>query len=144
MWSLVSQMKSIPHWNLYILNHQQLYQIKWEEGELGTTSSETCTISSSSNYFWCGTLVCIKSNWLQIFERITSSEITSSTQLCFHRHSAKCMNSKPTEKFRLEHKYSQSKCSHFESCQFWSTSNFVSQREFVSTSCNHSAQVMRV
>ena len=112
-----------------ILNHQQLYQIKWEKDKLGTTSSETCTITSSCKYFWCGTLVCVKSNWLQIFERSTSFELISSTQLCFKHHQPNVWNANvqsPLQKFQLECKYSRSKCNHFESCQFWPTSNFVS------------------
>ena len=58
-------------------------------------------VMSRCNYFWCGTSVCVKSNWLQKFERITLLELTSSTQLCFKCLSAKCMKcecSKPTAK----------------------------------------------
>ena len=75
-----------------------LYQSKWEEDELGATSSETRshadnsdkTLGSTSNQTDC-----------KYFERITSSEFISFTQLCFKRHSAKCIKcecSKPTAK----------------------------------------------
>ena len=64
------------------------------------------------------------------FETITSSEFISSTQVCFKRHSAKCLYvanvQSPLQEFQLERKYSQSEYNHFGSCQFWPTSNFVS------------------
>ena len=141
MWSLVSQMKTIPHWNLYILNHQQLYQIKWEEDELGTTSSETRTITSSCNYIWCGTLVCVKSNWLQIFERITLSELTSSTQTSFSQmyemqmFQAHCKNSIWNANI-LDPNVTISNRANFDLiATLWV------QQEFVRASCNYSAQV---
>ena len=105
-----------------------LYQSKWEEDKLRATSSETCTVTQ---------IFLIRHFGLQenqtdckYFERITSSEFISSTQLCFKRHSAKCFYvanvQSPLQEFQLERKYSQSKYNHFGPCQFWPTSNFVS------------------
>jgi len=107
-----------------------LYQSKWEEDELGTTSSETRTITSSCNYLFCGTLVCVKSNWLQIFWNNHFVWIhfinPGMFQTSFSQMFVCCECSKPTAKFQLECKYSQSEYTHFGSCQFWPTSNFVS------------------
>ena len=70
------------------------------------------------------------------FETITSSEFISSTQVCFKRHSAKCLYvanvQSPLREFQLERKYSQSKYNHFGSCQFWPPSNFVRCNENLS------------
>ena len=78
-----------------------LYHSKWEEDELGATSSETRSHADKSD----------KALWsvsnqtdCKYFERITLSEFISSTQLCFKRHSAKCIKcecSKPTAKIPI-------------------------------------------
>ena len=108
-------MKTIPLRNLCILNHQHCIkasgkrtsleplQVKHAQSLLAADISGVA-LWSASNQTDC-----------KYFETITSSEFISSTQVCFKRHSAKCLYvanvqrcSKPTAKFQLERKYSQS------------------------------------
>jgi len=64
-----------------------LYQSKWEEDELGATSSETRSHADNSDK-----ALCSASNQTdcKYFEIITLSEFISSAQVFFKRHSAKC------------------------------------------------------
>lgn len=65
-----------------------LYQSKWEEDELGATSSETRSHADKSDKaLWSAS----NQTDCKYFETITSSEFISSTQVCFKRHSAKCL-----------------------------------------------------
>ena len=65
-----------------------LYQSKWEEDELGATSSETRSHADKSDKaLWSAS----NQTDCKYFETITSSEFISSTQACFKRHSAKCL-----------------------------------------------------
>ena len=104
-----------------------LFQSKWEEDELGATSSETRSHADNSDKaLW----VCVKSNWLQIFWNNHFVWIhfinPGMFQTSFSQMFVCCECSKPTAKFQLEHKYSESEYNHFGSCQFLPTSNFVS------------------
>ena len=80
-----------------------LYQSKWEEDELGATLSETCSHAGKSDKaLWSAS----NQTDCKYFETITLSEFISSTQVCFKRHSAKCLYVANVE------------YNHFESCQF--------------------------
>ena len=64
-----------------------LYQSKWEEDELGATSSETRSHADKSDKaLWSAS----NQTDCKYFETITSFEFISSTQVCFKRHSAEC------------------------------------------------------
>jgi len=125
-----------------------LYQSKWEEDELGATSSETRSHADKSDKaLWSAS----NQTDCKYFETITSSEFISSTQVCFKRHSAKCLYvanvqrcSKPTAKFQLERKYSQSELTISDHANFYLRAILWVQREFVTASCNYSAQVAKV
>ena len=57
-----------------------LYQSKWEEGDLGATSSETRSHADKSDKaLWSAS----NQTDCKYFETITSSEFISSTQVCF-------------------------------------------------------------
>ena len=65
-----------------------LYQSKWEEDELGATSSETRSHADKSDKaLWSAS----NQTDCKYFETITSSEFISTTQVCFKCHSAKCL-----------------------------------------------------
>ena len=65
-----------------------LYQSKWEEDELGATSSGTRSHAEKSDkVLWSAS----NQTDCKYFETITSPEFISSTQVCFKRHSAKCL-----------------------------------------------------
>ena len=86
-----------------------LYQSKWEEDELGATSSETRSHADNSDKaLWSAS----NKTDCKFFETITLSEFISSTQVCFKCHSAKCFYvanvQSPLQEFQLERKYSQS------------------------------------
>ena len=100
-----------------------LYQSKWEEDELGATSSETRSHADKSDKaLWSAS----NQTDCKYFETITSSEFISSTQVCFKRHSAKCLYVANVQSPLQSSNWSANILNHFGSCQFLPTSNFVS------------------
>ena len=119
-------MKTFLLRNLCILNHQHCIKASGKRTSLEPLQvKHAVTQISLIRYFGSAS----NQTDCKYFETITSSEFISSTQVCFKRHSAKCLYVANVQSPLQSSNWSANILNlidHFGSCQFLPTSNFVS------------------
>jgi len=138
-------MKTFLLRNLCILNHQHCIKASGKRTSLEPLQvKHAVTQISLIRYFGSAS----NQTDCKYFETITSSEFISSTQVCFKRHSAKCLYvanvQSPLQSSNWSANILNLNITISDHANFDLRAILRVQREFVTASCNYSAQVAKV